>query len=224
MWEELNDRQRTYLDVLFRVDQNLEAEQRQRAARGQFTSAPARAWRRIDFNNPIGPVRRALEARGVYDSGAGATLAALRKRGLIDTETMPGVLQDQVSVWLTRAGRAAVRAGTGATTPARPPKGLLSERLWRQLATVARALHEARPCTMLDGQTHLHLAVGYEQYSSRGYLDWHRIGARGHYVFTDLGTAHYREHHHTYRRLYPGVDAPELPAESSAAASTEERR
>jgi hypothetical protein len=114
-WDGLNERQRTYLSVLFEADQDLEAEQRRRAARGQFTSAPARAWRRIDFNASMGPVLRALESRGVYDSGAGSTLAALRSRGLIDTETMPGVLHDQVSVWLTRAGRAAVRAGTGIT-------------------------------------------------------------------------------------------------------------
>ncbi|MGW5111615.1 hypothetical protein [Nocardia sp. NPDC004123] len=113
----LNERQRIYLGVLFRVDQKLEAEQRRLAARGRFTSAPARVWRRIDFNNRYGPVVSAVETHGVYDGGAGSTLAALRERGLIQTETVPGMLTDQVSVWLTSAGRAAARAGTG--TPPR---------------------------------------------------------------------------------------------------------
>lgn len=159
----LNPRQQIYLKVLFHADQNLEDWHRCQGARGRFDPAPARVWRRIAFNNLHGPVPIALRARGVYDSGAGATLAALRERGLITTETAPGILRDPVSVCLTRAGRAAARAGTGARpAPATPPKGLLKERLWHQLATIARAEHDGLRCDQLHGENHLYLAVGYE--------------------------------------------------------------
>ncbi|MET8428820.1 hypothetical protein [Nocardia sp. NPDC004860] len=120
------------------------------------------------------------------------------------------MLTDQVSVWLTSAGRAAARAGTGTPPPKRPPKGLLSERLWRQLALVARAQRNETPCTQLAGQTHLNLAVGYTQYRSREYLQWHNTPRDGHYVFTEAGRVHYREHHRTCLQLYPAVDAPPL--------------
>ncbi|GAB2454496.1 hypothetical protein [Nocardia tengchongensis] len=210
-WEDLNERQQIYLTVLFHADQNLEDHHRQMGATGRYDRTPARVWRRIAFNNPNGPVPSGLRARGVYDTGAGATLAALRDRGLIDTETAPGILRDPVSVWLTKEGRAAARAGTGVRpAPARPPKGLLRERLWRQLAVVAQAQNEGARCHELQGENHLYLCVGYEQFHSRGYLRYQSHEPTGHYVFTDAGLAHYREHLPTYLELYPGVDAPPL--------------
>ncbi|MET8428819.1 hypothetical protein [Nocardia sp. NPDC004860] len=66
-WDGLNERQRIYLGVLFRVDQELGGEQRRLAARGRFASAPACVWRRVDFNNRYGPVVSVLETQGVYD-------------------------------------------------------------------------------------------------------------------------------------------------------------
>ncbi|WP_331722944.1 hypothetical protein [Nocardia sp. NBC_00511] len=210
-WDALNDRQRIYLTVLFHYDQDLEALRRRESARGRFDNTPAKAWRRIPFNNPYGPVPNSLRAQGVYDSGAGATLAALRARGLITTETAPGILRDPVSVWLTRAGRAAARAGTGARpAPARPPKGLLAERLWRQLAAAAAAERDGTRCQEMRGENHLYLCVGYEQYNSRGYLRGRSVPTGTYYVFTEAGRAHYRTHHATYRELYPAVDAPPL--------------
>ncbi|MTE11508.1 hypothetical protein [Nocardia aurantiaca] len=90
----MNERQRIYLTVLFHADQDIEEHRHRMAATGRWDSSPARDWRRIAFNNAYGPVASALRARGVYDSGAGSTLAALRERGLITTETAPGILRD----------------------------------------------------------------------------------------------------------------------------------
>ncbi|WP_351230006.1 hypothetical protein [Streptomyces sp. NPDC002133] len=213
-WDELNERQQTYLRVLFEQDHVKEEARRRLGARGHWSNTPARVWRRIDFNDPHAPVAERLRAEGVYDSGAGSTLAALRSRGLIETQTAPGFISDPVHVWLTRAGRAAARTGLNVSTRPRPPRGLLSEHLWRQMAALAHAEGGGHRFGRLPGEAHLYLCVGYEQYNKRGYLDWEWDGpVRGRYVFTAAGRAHYREHLEAYRELYPAVDAPELAEE-----------
>lgn len=106
-WDDLNERQRIYLRTLFDEDQGLEDEHDFLGATGRWSSAPARVWRRVFLSGRYAPTPRRLKSLGVWESGAGATLAALADRGLIELGTSetggPYAL-------LTRAGRAAVRA------------------------------------------------------------------------------------------------------------------
>ncbi|MEU8134944.1 hypothetical protein [Streptodolium elevatio] len=227
-WAELNPRQRIYLSALFDADQAAEEVNRRDSARGVRTP-PARVWRRIDFNSPYSPVVSRLRGAGVYDSGAGATLAALRARGLIETETVAGLLADPVYVWLTRAGRAAARVGHAIPAPPRKPRWAVSQWLWREMTKVARAGDVGLPEEDLFGDAHLYLCAGWAgRRGNRPYLrsvtrhvpvtlhdhwsnrTWSSSRAYTWYHFTDEGRAHYTDHAAAYRQLYPAIDAPEL--------------
>ncbi|MFI1285162.1 hypothetical protein ACH4U5_31135 [Streptomyces sp. NPDC020858] len=233
VWESLNTRQQIYLQALLDVDQAAERARRSEGARGRWSNTPAREWRRIQFNDPLGSVVSRLRSAGVYDSGAGSTLAVLRERGLIETQTVPGLLNDAVMVWVTAAGRKAVRAHQGGGGAARTPrpKWAVSEWLWRQLVKVAGAGPEGLAQTELQGEAHLYLCDGWEhRRGNRPYLASHSRWVRHTayadfrrtqtyetstqvftYRFTDAGRAHYRERLAEYRELYPNIAAPDLP-------------
>lgn len=231
-WDSLNERQRIYLKLFYGIDQGLESERRMRAANGWWDSTPAKVWRRLHFNSQTGPIVPALEYAGVYDSGAGSTLKTLRERGLIESESLPGPLLDvQVFVWMTRAGRAAVRAGTNEARPPRRPRWALAEKRWKTLVAVANAgaegLHEQR----LGDDDHLYLDRDYDdQPGNRPYLyittrlvtwtahdSWTgkkstASGIEGRYRLTAQGREHYIERLGDYRKLYPDVEAPDVEA------------
>lgn len=83
----LNARQSAYLLAAYDIDQALEA-----ANRGP-DAPPARVWRWIQYGPDAlrdwlgdGPLRAALQAQGLVDSGAGATWSALASHGLIELE------------------------------------------------------------------------------------------------------------------------------------------
>lgn len=230
-WDGLNSRQQTYLRVLYDQDQTLEESHRSQAARGNYSREPARIWRRIGFNSAGSTIPYQLRAAGVYDSGAGSTLAALTDRGLIMTGSVPGLLSDITVVWVTRAGRAAVRAGAGIRRSSRP-KWAVSEWLWGQLANVVHAGEEGllsadlapagHTYLVVDGlgrpylygtTTHVPITVGYLSGNVR-----QSSRAETRYRLTDAGRAHYAERLEDYRELYPDVDAPDLP--DSAAPAT----
>jgi hypothetical protein len=85
-----------------------------------------------------------MREAGQLDSGAGSSLAALRRRGLVEVrdgikQTFLGDLPT-VEVRLTTAGRAVARAGLDEAPTRRTPPGLLSEWLWGALAKLYRAL------------------------------------------------------------------------------------
>jgi hypothetical protein len=65
------------------------------------------------------------------DQGAGSSLAALRRRGLLISKgswvLILGAMVPAVEVQLTGEGRAAVRAGLGVAAPKRVPAGLLTQ-------------------------------------------------------------------------------------------------
>lgn len=107
-WDDLNPRQQTYLRTLFREDQGLEEEHDYLGALGRWSRTPARVWRRIQLSGRYAPTPGALRALGIW-SGSGATLAALADRGLIELGTDMSTGRNYAL--LTRAGRAAVRAG-----------------------------------------------------------------------------------------------------------------
>ena len=173
-------------------------------------------------------IQSTLKDAGIHDPGAGSSLAALERRGLLlvrhDLRYLP-VLGPVtvVQVRMTTAGRAAVRAGLGTAAPRKTPKGLLSSWLFKQLAKVAAAEPDGLISHHLWGEAHVYLGVGYHngRNPSRGYITQTRPGAgdvdwRWH--LTDDGRAHLAEHLATYRQLYPGIatDAINLPEPHSA--------
>lgn len=243
-WDELNERQQIYLKTFYHADQSQEEAHRKEAAR-TWSSTPARTWRRLDFNGRYSSIAPVLRAKKVYDSGAGSTLAALRDRGLIESETWTGLLTDPVYVWITREGRAAVRAGLGyGPVSSSKPKWALSEWLWKELVKVAAAgpdgyrIRSLDPRHGLSPDAHLYLSKGSEgRRGNRPYIDgsnyrWVTYDAKVnpwvsnetykksepvyYYVLTPEGRAHYAEYLEQYRELYPDVEAPDLPEPTAA--------
>ncbi len=169
-----------------------------------------------------------LKNAGIHDPGAGSSLAALERRGLLlvrhDMRYIPLLGNvSVVQVRMTTSGRAAVRAGLGTAAPRKTPKGLLSSWLFKQFAKVAAAEPDGLVSYHLWGEAHVYLGVGYHngRNPSRGYIDQRRpspgaVDSRWH--LTDEGRAHLVEHLATYRQLYPGIptDTIDLPEPHSA--------
>jgi hypothetical protein len=239
-WAGLNERQRIYLKAIYDADQRAEA-----VANSGWSSRPASEWRWVLYSikapkELVG--RRAIqdqvERQGKLDTGAGSSLAALRRRALIlvrDTwvETAFGVFP-AVEVQLTRAGRATVRQGLGITLPPRVPTGLLSkEYLWEALVW----LYEAGE----KGFTHHYYRSEQQKLSPeqpRFRPSWNTLlvlrdrrdgsfwedvqGAlrNGSYEYryraSALGREHYERHWVCYAHLYPDVEAPRPPASEGA--------
>jgi hypothetical protein len=248
-WSALNERQRRYLAAIYRRDQAAE-----QAARGGGRDwgprLPASEWRWVDFaiKAPVDVVGRTviqeeLRAAGEHDQGAGSSLAALKRRRLIDVDEdrvqvgvppLGLVWVPRVRVRLTMAGRAAARAGLQDTRPSRTPKGLLSQWLWRQLVQVGKT----EPAGLIDwelgGDAHVYLGVDYRvgRNPSRGYIrerehrrerlpDGRLPSSEWRYHLTAAGRAHILEHLETYRRLYPDIDVGGLAELVRAAARAE---
>jgi hypothetical protein len=130
-WNSLSPRQRDLLRTAFNADQAAEKHERERARDRQSEakalypeSRPASAWRWISPDRARGRLRPRDTDTANYE--------ALRDAGLID-------LDAGAWVRMTRAGRAAVRAGAGAPLPGRPPRGLLSRWSWAALAELYAA-------------------------------------------------------------------------------------
>jgi hypothetical protein len=130
-WAGLSARQRDLIRKAFDADQAAEKHEQQRARDKQADakalwpqSRPAATWRWISPDQARGRLRP-------RDTDS-ADYTALQNAGLLEVDA---------SAWIrmTRAGRAAVRAGTGAPQPARPPRGLLSRWSWAALAELAAA-------------------------------------------------------------------------------------
>lgn len=227
IWNELNDRQRAYLVACYRQDQEAEQEAKAKRAARQATWTPAQ-WRKLPFTikaDPVftgyTPIQERLRKEGYHDAGAGATLHALTRRGLVQVsedqvEVFPLGPVPRVLVELTRLGRACVRAGVGQVTRPRPPAYLLSEWLWRNLVKVAMAGPAGLPETDLWGRSRFYLGTGFRPHGamSRGYIDaipvreemgedsyvkeyrWH---------LTEAGRRHLIDYTETYLALYPDV-------------------
>jgi hypothetical protein len=74
--ESLNDRQKTYLLTIFRLDQAREADQRGAWNRGQRVQ-PAAAWRWIDYGTAESMLRWQLLEAHLVDEGTGSTFESL---------------------------------------------------------------------------------------------------------------------------------------------------
>ena len=234
-WDTLNERQRTYLQILFEEDQEREAIYRKLVAQNWDERRPARQWRRMDFNydmfGGVAMVAAKLKRAGVYDSGAGSTLRVLVDRGLIELEGGKATTRQDdptVWVWMTAAGRRAAKVGLKVPAPVKHPKGHLKEWAWRELVKVASAepdgvddldLWHAAP-KFLAGDPD---GAGLER-RGRGLIEMtqHHAGPPTYrswwrWHLTARGRALYLERLAEYRELYSEIDAPDLPAESPAA-------
>lgn len=207
-WTALNERQQTWLLEIYRADQDAEEANRTAWHDGRRRQ-PASVWRWLEYgavdttltDGPSGMLQERLNARKVWDQGAGSTMAVLVDRGLIETKREPQALSTLLSIKITPLGRAAARAG-GAddTAPARRrPEGLLGETLWGMLVDVYRAGDKGLQRRLTSG--------GWEALAERGLVT---IGKGYPSILTVAlaGREHYRAHWAEYARLYPGVDAP----------------
>ncbi|MEU5181109.1 hypothetical protein AB0G49_13765 [Streptomyces longwoodensis] len=243
LWAELNDRQKIYLTAIYNADQNAEANHKG-SAFDWGSGPPASEWRWQTFSIKAPreiagrtAIQYELASKDEHDQGAGSSLAALRRRALIEVtedyvETLLGPVP-RVRVKLTTLGRATARAGLGHTAPTSPPRGLLSEWLWSNLVRLYRAGPDGMPSVSPRGTPYEERAPSEkarlflermdrkegkfieqrrvqngEPYESRMHPG-HMITPTEPRVFlTDAGRAHYERHLRCYAELYPDIEAP----------------
>ncbi|GAB3161790.1 hypothetical protein GCM10027258_79450 [Amycolatopsis stemonae] len=214
LWQGLNERQQTWLIVIYRADQDAEASARGAFARGE-RSRPASQWRWLDYgivddplgSGPSGDLQFELNQRKVWDQGAGSTMTVLIERGLIQVKREPLMIGCRMLIKLTTLGRAVARAG-GAddTEPARRrPPGMLSETMWSMLVDVRRAgkrgVLRYTPSGAWDALAERDPALVQFGRDPGG-------SGKTSITLTDAGVAHYTDGWQEYARLYPGVAAP----------------
>ncbi|MFF0250173.1 hypothetical protein [Streptosporangium sandarakinum] len=209
-WAKLNERQQTYMRVLYDADQAAERHEKTVWTRGA-TRRPAEEWRWLDYG-PVGNsladpgmLQVLLAHHGVRDQGSGATLGALEGNGLIELHSDPALIGYHLHVRLTRFGRAVCRAaGMDTARPGTPGRGQLSEALWRMLAEVHAAGHDGLARRHVDGawlrltQREPEPYVAAEP-AAEGYGYRLRL--------TPAGARHYADQWEAYARLYPQVSA-----------------
>ena len=232
-WESLNDRQQVYLGEIMRDDRMTETEMWMR--RVQRLPVPRAAeWRKLPLALKAAPaavgytrLQERLRQRGLHDPGAGQTVHALERRGLLviteDRVQHPAAGEvGRVLVEITRRGRAAARAGLGEPREQDPPAHLLSEWLWGVVARVAAA----KPAGLEDDQ----LAAGrcsssaWDTGATPGAAEPRAGGLRAGdgsrgdaccrvpVAADSAGPRHAAEFLDVYRKLYPRVCTAELNA------------
>ncbi|WP_431976047.1 hypothetical protein [Micromonospora haikouensis] len=236
-WAGLNARQRKYLTAVYNADQDREQEIAGKRL-SRIEVPPAVQWRKLRFSLKLPralfgytTIQDVLRAAGEHDSGAGATLAALQRRGLVKIEhgwADLGIMTVEcVYVTLTTPGRAAVRAGLpDDARPVKKPTGLLAEWLWESLAKLYRAGEAgmsrglAPEGTSREDRTPTWTALQKLRDDQRDgeYIDeFLPDGSRDWWVrITPTGRRHYELHHACYRELYPEVKAVDpMPIEGA---------
>jgi hypothetical protein len=216
-WDDLNDRQRVYMQVVYEADQAAERFWAGAWARGD-DPLPASVWRWLEYGvvgsslADLGKLQRALKNRGVRDPGAGATLEALESRKLIETRTKPALIGYGLQVQLTTFGRSVCRAG--GLDPDRamaPRRGQLSEALWGMLVDVHRAGPGGLESAWAGGPWERLTHREPEPFVSKTPPDGHPPASTygpWRLRLTDAGREHYEANWQEYARLYPGVNAP----------------
>lgn len=233
-WESLNERQQIYLGAIMRDDRMTETEMWMR--RVQRLPVPRAAeWRKLPLAFKATPaavsytrLQERLRQCGLHDPGAGQTVHALERRGLLviteDRVEHPAAGEvGRVLVEITRRGRAAARAGLGEPRERAPASHLLSEWLWGVVARVAGAEPAGLEDDQLAGRSLFFIGVGYRGQAggrpSRGLVDSVPVMAPGgthvaeyRWRLTQLGRRHVAEFLDVYRELYPRVCTAGLDA------------
>jgi hypothetical protein len=208
-WQELNDRQQGTLSVIYDLEQQVDIMRKMEAAKGYWDNRPAAVWRRINFSHDPSDRRlfgttelqTRLASRGWDNQGNGSTMAALADRGLITLDQYGTTYGRMRTVTLTRAGRAAARAGTCVNTgPAR--KAALGQRAWEVLAMLWTCDQAGKPLDWSHSPTIDRALIGTHAPPLA-----RTLGVRG-YEITDQGRAFYREHHVAHTAAHPDVHAP----------------
>jgi hypothetical protein len=244
LWAELNPRQQVYLTAIYNADQNAEANQKGGAFDwGHGPPASEWRWQTFSIKAPKDLVGRTaiqyeLAGKDEHDQGAGSSLAALRRRELIEVtedlvQTMLGWFP-RVRVKLTTLGRATARAGLGHTAPKSPPRGMLSEWLWSNIVRLYRAGPDGMPTysprgTPYEERAPSHKALfflesmdrkggrlaetktvrtGQDAYESHMYPGQMITPTEQRVFLTEAGRDHYEKHVRCYAELWPDVDAP----------------
>ncbi|MCT7958506.1 hypothetical protein [Laspinema palackyanum] len=221
IWDELNDRQQTYLQQIFEIDQN-----REESERGAWNSGgrprPADEWRWIEYLELFGnssQLRQKLKTADVVDPGTGSTFKALATRKLIEIDYCYPV-KDWFKCKLTRLGRAVVRAGLGVQSPKKLPPRTLRDYQWKALVAAWQAGNEG---LRADGERsgdygghswqHCWLRLrawdDKMRYGRSGLVREFNKDLKSYLGITEEGRKFYRENWQKYRELYPEVEAPE---------------
>lgn len=231
-WEALNERQRIYLGEIMREDRMTATEMWMRRVQ-RLPVQKAAQWRPLPLALQAAPsvvgytrLQERLRRRGVHDPGAGSTVHALARRGLVvvteDSVEHPALgTVGRVLVEITRGGRAAARAGLGEPRDPGPAEHLLSEWLWGVVARVAAAEPVGLEDDRLAGRSLFFIGVGYRGRAggrpSRGLVDSVPVMAPGgthvaeyRWRLTRLGRRHVAEYLDLYRELYSHIDTTGL--------------
>lgn len=120
-WEELNQRQQKYMQIIYEVDQDQEEWEKGAYTRGD-RARKAKVWRWIDYATfgalpPIDtPLKQKIKALKLADEGTGSTFNALETRGFIVCRYVYAdrdeahILDEQfLSLQITQSGRKLVR-------------------------------------------------------------------------------------------------------------------
>lgn len=209
-WTELNNRQQATLVAIFEMDQQTETARRIDAANGYWDKRPAAEWRQIDFAHDPSDrelfgtteLQSRLSRQGWDNQGNGATMAALASRGLITRGSRGTALGQMYTVTLTRAGRAAARAGTSLTTGS-ARKAPLGHRAWEVLALLWSCDQDGKSLTWGSSSTIDRVLIGKHDPPLAERLDWYAG-----YEITDAGREFYREHYAAHTAAHPDVRAP----------------
>lgn len=237
-WQSLNKRQQDYLTAIYQADQEVEAAERSRWSFGE-RARPAEQWRWMPYATSFPSrlpmtVKKHLSWTEQISEGTGATLEALRSRGLILVQHLSAeVLRSRgiISQWqgilegdpipviqITPAGRKLVRQALGIQMT-RHVTGTLQEWHWRALAK-AYAAREDKGVAMEHGW--------FGEYGRIGWKTWLRLreykpapliqeyheqpegAAHPTYYLrlTPFGIAFYERAYSRYQALYPAIEAP----------------
>lgn len=231
-WDELNERQQKYLQVIYEVDQDQEQYERSMWTRGG-TPRKASVWRWMDYATLDGgdtQLKSRLRSNKLINEGTGSTFEALERRGLIKCrysyKTRDGIPvlmapgESILAVQITPAGRKLVREATG-EKPVRMVPGTLQEWHWIALAKA----YKARPQGLKSEVTGRYGNIGWgtwlrlREYKAGDLVKEHEVrrGKRpdgwyytDYYIrLTPFGEQYYRDNWQRYREMYPDVDAPE---------------
>lgn len=143
MTDDLNPRQKAYLEALYECDQTNEQYRKQRAIKGFWDNTPASEWRWIVYGRtePASDLWIALRRQKLVDEGSGSTWQALEKRGFVECRWQRfSTGGTYLEVKITPKGRKLVRSWTAeAPKPPRRKKGELGKQHIQALKRLAAA-------------------------------------------------------------------------------------